>query len=165
MMLKAIEAEIKEAVTKRKQGWEQLDTGGLKPDLQTLFEKMNQRDKNVVLTYLKSSYVTKSHRFKLAVYEGAPFVELYPSTYNLNMSVLFQDIEADLDRLHRKLRQQFFRMMASEEEEIRRYYMELLYLESATFFKQLFLEFPKDIPLPPIYFGAELGEVRLLEEL
>ena len=165
-MLDFIEAEIKNAVDKRKQTWKYLDTGKVKLKIQNFIKKQGEEiHGDLFLTYLKSSYILGSHEFKVAIYKNAPFIELYPPYDYINMTPLFVDIKADMDILITKLGLQFIRILPSEIEEIRRYYVEWLYNESSILFKQVFSNLQSDIELPAVFFGAELGEVKLIEEM
>ena len=164
-MLNCIEAEIKKALGKRNKMWQQLATQEVKPEIKDFFEKQGEiSEGSLVLTYLKSSYITGSHQFKIAIYID-PFVEIYPPHRYINVALLFLDMEADMDIFIKQLDQHFICILKSEIEEIRRYYVELLYVESVTYFKQVFSELQNDIELPAVYFGAELGEVELIKEL
>jgi len=165
-MIEAIQAEIENAVDKKKKQWQQLETREVKTKVQAFLEKQGATiEGHLVLTYLKSSYITNHHKFKIAIYLDEPFVELYPPRDYISMKPLFVDVETDMDVFTKRLKQDFSRMMASEIEELRKYYMELLYIESVMFFKQLFSELKNDIKLPAVFFGAELGEVKLMEEM
>lgn len=160
-MLDHISVEVEAAVEKRKQLWGKIDTTEIKSQLQNFYKQYSDsEDHKIVISYLKSSYITGSHKFKLASYEEEPFVELYPPHEYLNMKPLFDNIEADMTVFTKQLSQHFFRLMPSEQEEIRRHYMEMLYIESALFFKRVLSETDPDIKATSIFFGAELGEVK-----
>lgn len=161
-MIDHIKASIEDAVNNRKQLWNQLDATEAKTEIQTFLEGLDNRNGNLVLTYLKSSYITGSHSFKIAIYEDEPFTQLYPPHAYLNMKALFLNGEKELDVFTKQLKQKFTRIMDSELEEIRRYYLELLYIASIAFFQRIFSELQQQIELPPIFFGAELSEVTLI---
>ena len=165
-MLNHIAKEMKSAVENRKQMWRKIDATEIKLQLQTFCEKHRDlEDSKIVISYLKSSYITQSHKFKLVSYIEEPFVELYPPHEYLNMKPLFTNIEADMMAFTNQLSQHFFQIIPSEQEEVRRSYMEILYIESALFFERILSEMEIDIKEDPIFFGAELGEVKWMGDL
>jgi len=158
-----LQEEVEKAVDNRKQKWQRMERKETTSSIQSFLEKISKPvEGNLVLTYLKSSYITNTHKFKIAIYADELFVELYPPYAYIDMKLLFTDIDADMDVFRKKLKQHFLHLMTSEIEEFRRYYMELLYIQSVMYFKLVFSDL-SEIKLPAVFFGAELGEVKLME--
>ena len=164
-MVDYLAKDMETAMENRKQQWLELNTQPLKSKLQSFINSISElEDGTIVISYLKSSYITKSHKFKIAQYADAPFMELYPLFEYVDAKFLFDHINNDMIKLINRLENKFFRIKNSEKEEIRRYYMEWLYEESRIIFKQVILDIFSGSLIPPIYFGAELCEVRPLVE-
>lgn len=164
-MLNWISKDMEKAINNRKQNWQKLNTKPLKEKIQNFINNLNSiEDKKIVISYLKRSYILKNHKFKIAQYEDEAFLELYPKFEYLNAQSLFEDIDDDMRKMISQLSKdnKFIQIKPSEKEEIRRYYMEWLYVESEMVFKQIILELFSNSQAPPIYFGAELGEVKRL---
>lgn len=87
----------------------------------------------VVISYLRSSIVTGSHEFYIAYYSGEPFVEEEPECVYLDLRHLFEGAEADCGEIIRILGKKFVRLLDSEKEELRRWYLYLLYERLGTF--------------------------------
>ena len=81
----------------------------------------------VSISYLRSSIVTGSHEFYIAYYKDELFVEEEPEAVYLGMEQLFQGTESDCVEIFQILGKKFIRFLASEKEEIRRWYIWLLY--------------------------------------
>lgn len=81
----------------------------------------------VVVSYLRSSVVTGSHVFYIAYYNGEPFVEEEPEAVYLDLRHVFEDAETDCVEIIRILGKKFMRVLDSEKEEIRRWYLYLIY--------------------------------------
>ena len=98
----------------------------IKNDLETVLKGLadGKGDGRLVISCLKSSYITGSFDFYIAFYAGEPFVEEEPDSAYYSMAVLLDGIGEDLERMGKKLRGKFIRVMSSETEEIRRWYME-----------------------------------------
>lgn len=84
-------------------------------------------DGAVVVSYLRSSIVTGSHEFYIAYYNGKPFVEEEPEGMYLGLRHIFVDAETDCMEIIRILGKRFVRLLDSEKEELRRWYLNLLY--------------------------------------
>lgn len=114
----------------------------------------------LVITYLRSSYITKSHKFKIALYEKRPFVEKPSAHSYYALNSFFQLVEKDIKIFEKTLGKKFYRIKTSELEEIRRYYFGLLYCEAKVFFQTILgekVQQKKDIH---IFFGEEMGEIE-----
>ena len=99
---------------------------GIKNDLETVLKGLadGKGDGSLVISCLRSSYITGSFDFYIAFYGGEPFVEEEPDSAYYSMAVFWDGIGEDLERMGKKLRGKFIRVMSSETEEIRRWYME-----------------------------------------
>ena len=119
---------------------------------------MNHQDGCVVISYLRSSYITGSHAFCIAQYTDEPFVEEEPDSMYYSMRVLFEGVEDDCKKLNKLLESKYIRIMASEKEEIRRWHMEHIYSELYDVFKLMLA----DTKYKEIYYGGYMDEVRAL---
>jgi len=141
----------------------------LKDVLQHVCSLAVEKEKcSTVISFLRSSYITRSHKFKIAVYSGEPFVELNPSYENdASLAVFFEAAtEQDIQDLIKKVGEKYIRITAAEKEEIRRAYMEKLYRGSIIVFQALMkddtVQMHTDIK---VYFGEEMGELIELERI
>ena len=114
----------------------------------------------IVITYLRSSYITGSHQFKIACYENEPFMETLMYRFIDLTPLPFKQIPISIEKFSRKIRSKFIRVLPFEIEEIRRYYMECLYKNSRFFFGRTLDELGNKEKVNPVYFGEELGEVE-----
>ena len=94
----------------------------IKNDLETVLKGLadGKGDGRLVISCLRSSYITGSFDFYIAFYAGEPFVEEEPDSAYYSMAVFWDGIGEDLERMGKKLRRKFIRVMSSETEEIRR---------------------------------------------
>ena len=111
----------------------------IKNDLETVLKGLadGKGDGRLVISCLKSSYITGSFDFYIAFYAGEPFVEEEPDSAYYSMAVLLDGIGEDLERMGKKLRGKFIRVMSSETEEIRRWYMEGFHGEWQGIFREI----------------------------
>ncbi len=107
----------------------------------------------VVIAYLRSSIVTGSHVFCIAYYKGEPFVEEEPERVYLDLRGVFKDAEADCMEMNRILGKKFVRVLDAEKEEIRRWYLHLLYERLGTFTKPKEEECGTAGRIPVLYGG------------
>lgn len=112
----------------------------------------------VVIAYLRSSYITGSHAFYIAKYADEPFVEEEPDSVFYSMGSLFGGVEEDYKRLHKLLEGKYIRIMASEKEEVRRWYMEHIYCKLYEVFKLLLA----DTKYKNIFYGSYMDELKSL---
>ena len=112
---------------------------GIKNDLETVLKGLadGKGDGRLVISCLRSSYITGSIDFYIAFYAGEPFVEEEPDSAYYSMAVLLDGIGEDLERMGKKLRGKFIRVMSSETEEIRRWYMEGFHGEWQGIFREI----------------------------
>ena len=89
------------------------------------------------MTYLRSSYITETHLFKIALYENEPFINDVITHKIINLTPLYKSLTESIDKFTRKTKSQFIRVLPYELEEIRRFYMDSLYQNSRFFFKRI----------------------------
>ena len=156
---------LEEAMETAAQEWiEQLkkvDTTSIKKILQEVGENAHP-DSHVVITYLRSSVITDSHQFRLAVYQGEPFVEVPIYHTLLDMKPLYQEVLNDVQVLIKKLSPPYFQILSSEKEEIRRSFTVKLYQQSYHFFERVLEEMSADHQQIIIYFGEEMSELMMI---
>ena len=156
---------LEEAVGVATQAWikqlEQINTTSIKEILQEVYA-ITHSDSHVVITYLRSSAITKSHQFKLAVYPEEPFVDS-PIHYTLlDMASLYKEVSSDIQTLINKLSPPYFKILPSEKEEIRRHFTIRLYQQSYHFFKRALKELAPNHQPMQIYFGEEMSELIIV---
>ena len=126
----------------------------------TMKTKVETDDACIVITYLRSSYITGTHQFKIALYENEPFIS-EPTLHKLvNLSPLFTRVSETIDKFTRKIKSQFIRVLSHEIEGIRRFHMEYLYQNSYYFFEKVTGKTGDDEGSIPVYFGEEMGEIN-----
>lgn len=113
-----------------------------------------------VCSYLRSSMITQSHRFKLAVYDKEPFVDASVYHTFLDLSPLYVQVADDLESWEAKLRPKFSRIFPSEMEEIRRAYIERLYQHTSLLFERVIRELSDGEKIVPVYFTEEMGDLK-----
>lgn len=110
-------------------------------------------DGAVVISYLRGSIVTGSHEFYIAYYNGDPFVEEEPECIYLDLHQIFDVAEADCMEINRILGRKFVRVLDSEKEEIRRWYLYLVYDRLGAFIKSQEEENHAAGRIPVLYGG------------
>lgn len=93
---------------------------------------------SIVISFLRSSYITGSHEFYIAYYFDEPFVEEEPDSRYYSLGLLFEGIDNDLDCINKELGKKYIRIMSSEKEEIRRWFVNNIYIRLGKIFKLLF---------------------------
>lgn len=172
-MFEYVAEDITLALNKQKKKWMEEATKQkeiiLKP-CQNVYTKLEENEKCLVISYLRSSYITGSHQFKAAIYAEEPFVEVYPAYEYISMKPWFVDIEKEVAQLAKKIAMHFIRLKASETEELRRYYWEQVYQSSVVIFEEVFKGKGKEEKnfteqKPNVFFGEEMGEIHLIGTL
>lgn len=128
---------------------------------------LNTKDSGrIIISYLRSSYVTRSNRFKIAFYTGEPFVEMYPQKIYFNMTPILEGIDEDVNQLVKILYKQFINVFSWYQEEIRRLYFGQVYERSEILFSHLLQEINVKIVgtgiANDVYFGEEMGKVKFI---
>lgn len=135
MQMKAFLEEVKEITTARrfKKIEEKLreNVRNVRNDLRGSMETLasGRTGGGITMSYLRSSYITNSHELYIAYYEEEPFVTEGPENICFSLKLLFEGIENDLQELYGKLNESFIRIFKGEKEEIRRWYMEGIYVK------------------------------------
>ena len=160
-MLSYIEEDIKEAVIAH-QEW--LETGDF-PKLEEIIQWVKQELKSLekdcfVISFLRSSYITGSHKFKLAVFEGEPFIERNPLHQMASLDYLYQESNQELAKLTKKLKGKFINITAAELELIRQFYMGELYQSSKVLFARIVKKVSENTGKTKVFFGEEMGEIE-----
>ncbi len=111
---------------------------GCKADLEVIIKglAMGRAEGSVVIASLRSGYITGDGEFYVAYYADPPFVEEEPDSVCYSMKELLHGVEQDLENMNGKLRKKFIRIMASEQEEIRRWYMDEIYRRMGGVFRK-----------------------------
>lgn len=111
----------------------------------------------LVLSFLRSSYLTESHKFLLTFYREEPFLEEEPDYMVLDLYHFFASTSADLQKLKKEIEKKFVHIFAAEQEEIRRWYMEELY---QGFGRVLFSIVEKQEEGMDIFYGGFMEELN-----
>ena len=157
-------AYLKDDMEQELERWKQLyfnaDDSQVKEAINSLRTKIEADDASIVISYLRSSYITEKHLFKVTIYENEPFIN-EPTLYKLvDLTPLYKQIPEKIDKYSRKIRSKFIRVLPYEVEEIRRFYMERLYKDSWIFFEKAISKTEVDDGRIPVYFGEELGSIK-----
>lgn len=118
----------------------------------------------LVISFLRSSYILNSHELHIAYYEKEPFVEEDPDRVYFSIKLLFQGIEEDLKKIDEKLHKKFIRMLRGETEEIRRWYMKKIYTNLGCILKKVANGGQKTNGIG-IYYGEFMGELENIGEI
>jgi len=160
-LIKHLDEEVELAIGEWVKRLAQINTTNIKEDIKEVFKKARKSldpDSQIVITYLRSSAITESHKFKLAVYQGDPFIS--DPTYHalLDMKLLFTEVPNDLaEKLIKKLSPTYIQILPSEIEEIRRHFIIKLYQQSYHFFERILTEINDKQTI--VYFGEEMCEL------
>jgi len=152
---------LEEAMEVATQKWlsqvQQINTTHIKKVLQDVGTR-SPPDSHMVITYLRSSALTESHRFKLAVYKEEPFVDAPIYETRLEMKSLYTEVPNDVQALIKKLSPTYIQILSYEKEEIKRRFTARLYQQSYHFFAGVLEEMETQQQLP-VYFGEEVSEL------
>ncbi len=132
-----------------------------KTDLETIMNELvrGRKEGSLVISYLRSSYITEAAEFYIAYYSDEPFVEEEPDGICYSMRELLKGVEDDREVLNRKLKEKFIRCKASEQEEIRRWYMDWIYREMEGIFEAA-LENMEGEKLMDVYYGNYMDRLE-----
>ena len=157
-LIKHLETDMTEITQAWIKQLNQIETTTTKEALQHIKTSADV-DSGIVITYLRSSYVTESHHFKLAIYQKEPFTN--PPLYQtfLDMKFLYVQIASYMEILIKKLTPPYVRILSYEKEEIRRTFTAKLYEESYHFFERVLTELESEDKKIPVYFGEEMGQL------
>ena len=114
-----------------------------------------------MISFLRSSYITESHEFYIAYYFDEPFVEEEPDSRYYDLGLLFEGIDNDLECMNKELGKKFIRILSSEKEEIRRWFVDNIYIGLGKSFKLLFEDIQPQRNLE-VFYGSYMGELELI---
>ena len=159
-MLNALKDEIKEELETWKQSCCKMDDRQAKAAVGHLKTKIETETACLVITFLRSSYITKTHQFKVAVYENEPFVTPAAMEKWIDLTPLFKQLPKTIDKFASEIRSKFIHVHDHEIEEISRLYLAYLYQKSHFFFEPIFEKAPTDKRNIAVFFGEELGKIK-----
>ena len=152
---------VKEDMAKSVVEWQQqvlnCDNTGIKSVIVEVSMKRTSPEDDVIISYLRSSYLTGSHCFKVAIYNEVPYVETSPIQELLDMAPYYQGVDETFQLLVKKLKSKFMNIFECEIEEVRRFYMEQLYFGSLPFFQKIAEELAESQSTTPLLFGGQMG--------
>ncbi len=135
-------------------------------EIQTIIDGMTMERTGgcIVVSCLRSSYITGSHEFGIAYYADEPFVDEEPDCVYYNLGLLFEGIEDDLQYMNKELRNKYIRIMASEKEELRRWFMDKIYMRLGVVFKPIIKDMQNKRNID-IFYGNYMGELELIGQM
>lgn len=155
---------LKDDIQQRLTVWEQellvVDHMQIKKILEIFKAKIETEETCMVITYLRSSYITHTHQFKIALYENEPFMSGAIAHRFIDLTPLYKGLPDSIDAFIMKIKSQFIRVLPYEVEEIRRFYIDYLYQNSCFFFKSIVSEIANNEASHDVYFGEEIGKVE-----
>jgi len=165
-MLRWIEEDINEVVDNHKQWLENGEFVKVQDIFQWISKELKPLEKScLVISFLRSSYITKSHKFKFTVYDGEPFMERNPPYQMVSLSLLYQEADRELERLIKRAKEKFVNITNMENELIRQVLMEKLYESSKILFKSIIERNTEDKGGIKVFFGEEMGDIQEIGEL
>lgn len=132
-------------------------------DLESALEKLasDKKEGSLVISFLRSSYITNNQEFYIAYYEEEPFVEEEPDCIYFDMKRAFGGIEEDWHEIDEVLHQKFIRVFAGEKEEIHRWYMERIYIALENIMKTAVEKMHKSGAIT-VYYGGYMEEIKAI---
>ena len=165
-MLGWVEEDINEVVDNHKQWLENGEFVEVQEIFQWISKELKYLDINcLVISFLRSSYITKSHKFKFTAYAGGPFMEINPFYQMVSLSLLYHETDRELERLMGIIKEKFVNITNMEIEMIRQVLMERLYESSGILFKSMIEKDIEDKSGIKVYFGEEMGDIEEIGEL
>ena len=161
-----IEEEIHASVSDLKKKIKNGEFSDLEESIYESCQGLKTLEKDIlVISFLRSSFVTASHKFKMATYEGEAFIERNPPHYFIFLNSLFQLENQELNQFVEKIEKKFANVLASEIEMIRRFYMEKLYQASKELFIRGIQKDAESSKNMKVFFGEEMGEIEEIGEI
>ncbi len=81
-----------------------------------------------------------------------------------NLGSLFEGIEDDLQHMNKELRNKYIRIMASEKEELRRWFMDKIYMRLGVVFKPIIEDMQNKRNIE-IFYGNYMDELELIGQI
>jgi len=159
-MLEDVKDDMEQRLVDWKQAKHDINDLQVKEAFNSLKANITTEEASIVITYLRSSYITGTHQFKIALYENVPFMNEATLYRLVDLTPLYQRTPELIDQLTKKIRFQFKRIMPYEIEEIRRFCMEYFYKNSCFFFEKVLENIENDAETISIYFGEEIGQIE-----
>lgn len=125
-----------------------------------LIRIIKEREGCVVISFLRSSYITKSNKFKVSFYEQELFVEEKPASFLYSMDTFLAGIEEDINRLWTITEKKFVQVYLWRKEELRRFYMEKIYKASVIIFRNIINDMDRTGEGIEVFYGEEIGYVE-----
>lgn len=116
---------------------------------------------SLAISFLRSSYISRSHEFYIAYYEDIPFVKEEPDCIYMNFQSLLKGMEEDFREIDDNLQKKFIRVFAGEKEEIHRWYAEQIYMELGNILKMVVSKIQENGKLPVCY-GGYMEELKII---
>lgn len=114
----------------------------------------------VMISFLRSSYITRHHKFKIAFYEKDLFVEENPPAFSYSATLFLEGVEEDIEYLWKKTEREFIQVFSWRKEELRRIYMEKIYKACVIIFRSIISEMDRTGKEIGIFYGEEIGYVE-----
>lgn len=137
----------------------------IKKEIQTIVDKltMGKAGGCVAISFLRSSYITGSHEVCIAYYMDEPFVEENLDCEYYSLRPFFEGIEDELQYMIKELRNKYIRIMASEIEEIRKWFMDEIYTRLGSTFKMMLADMQVEEDIN-VFYGNYMDELELLRK-
>lgn len=135
----------------------------IKKEIQAIVDRLSMGKTGgcIVISFLRSSYITCSHEVCIAYYLGEPFVEENPDCEYYSLRPFFDGIEDELQYMIKELRNKYIRIMASEIEEIRRWFMDEIYTGLGIIFKSILADIQDKSDIA-VFYGNYMDELEPL---
>lgn len=157
--------EMKDWIKEEKEGLvkeriEKIKEKGAGEDFYKALEQLSagREGGSLTIAYLRTSYLTKSHKVYMGYYEGEPFVEEEVPNMYYSFLPIFEEAKEDWAVLKKKLEKKYSRILSSEEEEIRRWYMEKLYIDMGQALEEFLKRREKEGKIP-VFYGGYMEEL------
>lgn len=139
------------------------NTYSIRNDLEMTLKELaaDKKKGSLVISFLRSSYISGSHEFYIAYYEGEPFVEEEPDCIYFSMKNAFSGIEKDWHEMDEDLYHNYIRVFAGEKEEIHRWYMERIYIALESIMRMVIEKMQKSKGVN-VYYGGYMEEVKII---
>jgi len=153
---------LEESLFRLTKEWITKHSEELKKEIKSSIESLeinNSEITSIVITYLRSSALTNSHKFMILCFKDEIFLDepIEKNYFTLYPQLVIPDEK--LKRLFDELTPPFFQISAYEKEEIRRHLIIKIYIECANAFKETLEDKESENSQIPVFFGEEMGEL------
>lgn len=165
-MKEVIEEKVDFLICKRLEKLEKLlnsNANKIRNDLETVLEELvsDEEEGSLVISFLRSSYILNSYEFYIAYYKDDLFVDEEPACIYFSMRSVFHGIEEDWCEINEELRKNFIRVFAGEKEEMRRWYMERIYISLESIMERIVEKMQKSRDID-VYYGSYMEDVKAI---